>query len=93
VELSIFQEVNPLRLEDAILSDRNTHEYNSAPFRQAKTGNTLVQDEPDRKFGSDDAWFVHWWAARHPVWELTELKAPSGLNLLTATLRAQEHSQ
>jgi hypothetical protein len=54
--------------------------YNSAPFRQAKTDLTLVQDKPDGKLGSDDAWFVHWWAARHPVWEITELEASPGLN-------------
>jgi hypothetical protein len=75
-----------------ILSDRNRHKYNSAPFRQAKTDLTLVRDKPDRKLGSDDAWFVHWWAVRYPVWEVTELEASSSLNMVKKPFQGQEHS-
>jgi len=65
--------------------------YTSAPFRQAKTDVTLVPCKPGGKLGSDDAWFVHWWAARHPVWEATELEASSGLNIVKVSFSGQEH--
>jgi transposase len=75
-----------------ILSKRNILIYDSAPFRQAKTDRILVRYKPGRKFGSDDAWFVHWWAARHPVWELTELEASSGLNTVQTSSHEQLHT-
>jgi hypothetical protein len=71
---------------------RVNYTHRGAPFRQAKTDITLVLDKPDRKLGSDDAWFVHWWAARFPVWVVTELEASSSLNMVKKPFQGQEHS-
>jgi hypothetical protein len=51
-----------------ILSTRNTFVVKYVLFRQAKADASLVLYKPVNELGSDDAWFVHWWTARYPVW-------------------------